>query len=121
MNDRISALEKVAEKSADRLGKIEQDVAVIRANFAPKDDLAKVAQDVAIIRSNYSTKEDLHKELHTMTWKIYGAMVTLIAAAFFLARYVAPMPPQLTRPTASVIVEAPAATPAPPAPAPAAK
>ncbi|NVE01253.1 hypothetical protein [Massilia sp. BJB1822] len=120
MNERITALEKFAEKSGERLAKIEQDVAVIRANFAPKDDLTKVVQDVAVIRSNYSTKADLHTELHTMTWKIITAAALLVAAVFFIARNVSPPAPPVVRQPAAAFA-APASPAAAPEQAPAPK
>lgn len=37
---------------------------------------------------SFATKEDLHKGLHDMTWKIIGAIAALVAAVYFIARYV---------------------------------
>lgn len=116
MNERITALEKFAEKSAERLGRIEQDVAVIRANSATKDDLAKVAQDVAVIRSNYATKEDLHKELHGMTLKVIGSLAAFTAVVFFAARYVAPPAAPAAAQQPAQAVATPAVIPQPAAP-----
>lgn len=59
MNNRITALEK---------------------------DMAAIKTDVAIIRSNYATKEDLHKELHAMTWKIFGFSSLLVGIVYFIVR-----------------------------------
>jgi hypothetical protein len=32
--------------------------------------------------------EDLHKELHAMTWKIFGGCALLAATVYFIARHV---------------------------------
>ena len=49
-------------------------------------------RDIAIIRSNYATREDLHKAINDQTWKIIGTMVTfgtlLSGIVFFIARNV---------------------------------
>lgn len=55
---------------------------------ALEKDMATVKTDVAVIRSNYVTKEDLHKELHAMTWKIFGFAGLLTAAVYFIAKHV---------------------------------
>jgi hypothetical protein len=53
---------------------------------ALEKDMSSVKTDVAVMRSNYATKEDLHKELHAATWKIIGAIALLTGAVFYLAR-----------------------------------
>lgn len=55
MLERIKRLEGIVEKTGERLGNIERDVAVMKATGA--------------------TKEDLHKELHSTTWKLVVAIV----------------------------------------------
>ena len=92
MEQRIQKLESLSEKVADRLTVLERDVAVIRANYA--------------------TKEDLHKELHATTWKIITAIAALCAAVFWLARNIEPPRAPSTAPSTSTSApQAPAATP----------
>ncbi len=57
METRVTNLEVAAQDTRDRLVRIESRL----ENF----------------ERNYATKEDLHKELHSMTWRIIGAMLTL--------------------------------------------
>jgi hypothetical protein len=144
MNERITALEKFAEKSADRLGKIEQDVAVIRAGMATKDDLAKAVQDIALVRANYATKDDLNKvaqdvaairvslpnfatkedlrgvkedvqkELNGATWKIISFVSTICAALVASTFFIA----KNVGPAAAATAPAPTTAPHAPAPTP---
>jgi hypothetical protein len=55
MEARIDKLEQIAEKTSDRLAAIERDLAVIK--------------------SNYATKEDMHKEFGALQWKLFGVVV----------------------------------------------
>lgn len=55
MEARLAKLEGLAEKTGDRLTNIERDLAVLKATSA--------------------TKEDLHREMHSTTWKLVGAIV----------------------------------------------
>lgn len=71
MEERIQKLEAWAEKTSDRIAAIEREL--------------------GIIRSNYATKEDLHRELHSLTWKVIGAIAVLCAAVFWMARNVQPI------------------------------
>jgi len=72
MEKRVEKLEQLAEKTSDRLITIERDVAVMRANYA--------------------TKEDLHKEINAQTWKLVtfvcGFGTALVAATYFIATHV---------------------------------
>lgn len=95
MEERVKRLEALAEKTQDRLVVIERDI--------------------AIIKSNYATKEDLHKELHATTWKIIAAIAALCGAVFWLARNVEPPRPAATSPTYSAPAPQAPATAQPPA------
>ncbi|MGI4938350.1 MAG: hypothetical protein ACRYF5_16655 [Janthinobacterium lividum] len=63
----------------DRVVKLEQDVSAMKT-------------DVAVIRSNYASKEDLHKEMNAQTWKIIifvaGLGVSLTGVTYFIAKHV---------------------------------
>jgi hypothetical protein len=94
MEERVKRLEAAAEKTVERLTTIERDLAVVK--------------------SNYATKEDLHKELHATTWKVIAAIAALCGAVFWMARNIEP--PRLTSSySAPAIAPAPAATAPPPA------
>ncbi len=79
MEVRVANLEALAEKTGERLVVIERDVAVIKSNCATREDLQ-------------AAKADLHKAMNDQTWKIItwmtGISTALVAATFFLARFV---------------------------------
>ena len=79
MDARVTKLEALAEKTGERLVVIERDVAVIKSNCATREDLQ-------------AAKADLHKAMNDQTWKIItwmtGISTALVAATFFLARFV---------------------------------
>ena len=81
MDARIAKLESIAERTGTQLATLEKDVAVIKSNYATKEDLARV-------------ESAMHKEFTAQTWRIIGAMLTfgalLSAAVFFIARNVKP-------------------------------
>ncbi|AZG09892.1 hypothetical protein EGT29_19640 [Pigmentiphaga sp. H8] len=56
---------------------------------ALEDAMVQVRETMAVVRSNYATKEDLHKELNSQTWKLItwttGICTLLVAATFFIA------------------------------------
>jgi len=85
MEERVKKLEDQVGKTIERIMNIERDVAVMR--------------------SNYATKEDLHKELHATTWKLIAAIAALCGAVFWMARNVEPpratpsVPPAATSPS----------------------
>lgn len=72
MEARLAKLESIAEKTSVQLTTLEQNVAVMK--------------------SNYATREDLYKSLNDQTWKVIGAMITLgtllSGIVFFIARNV---------------------------------
>ena len=79
MEARVAKLEALAEKTGERLGVIERDVAIIKSNYATREDLQ-------------AAKADLHKAMNDQTWKIItwmtGISTALVAATFFLVRFV---------------------------------
>ncbi|HEY4071567.1 MAG TPA: hypothetical protein VGM52_00535 [Herbaspirillum sp.] len=54
-----------------------------------EDDLATIKTDVAVIKANYASREDLHKELNAQTWNfvtfVAGIGTALVAATYFIA------------------------------------
>ncbi len=98
MDERVKKLEAAAEKTVERLATIERDLAVVKSNYATKEDIKSLAAD-------------FHRELHATTWKLIGAMGLICAAVFWMARNIEP--PRAT--VANPILTAPAPT----APAPA--
>jgi hypothetical protein len=64
---------------------MEARVAKLEANMIEvRDRLIRVETKL----DTFSTKEDLHKELHSMTWRIFGYASLLTAAVYFIAKYV---------------------------------
>ncbi|WEF34895.1 hypothetical protein [Pseudoduganella chitinolytica] len=72
MEERVKKLEATAEKTLERLVAIERDVAVMRGNYA--------------------TKEDLHREINAQTWKLVtfvcGFGTALVGATYFVATHI---------------------------------
>lgn len=64
----------------DQVDKLEAAVAVIE-------------RDLAVMRSNYATKEDLQREVGALTWKLVtfvcGFGTALVAATYFIASHTA--------------------------------
>ena len=79
MEARVAKLEALAEKTGERLGVIEKDVAIIKSNYATREDIAALRGDV-------------HKIVNEQTWKIIawmsGISTGLVAATFFVAKFV---------------------------------
>jgi hypothetical protein len=71
MDERLSRLETLAEENSARLTALEQDVAVIR--------------------SNYATKDDLYQAINAQTWRLVtfvcGFGTALVAATYFIATH----------------------------------
>lgn len=71
MDERVKELEALVDKTVERILNIERDMAVVR--------------------SNYATKEDLHKELRDQTWRLVtfvcGFGTALVAATYYIAKH----------------------------------
>lgn len=78
MEERVKKLEGIAEKTTERLAALEKDVAVIRSNYATKEDIRAISTD-------------LHKELNAQTWKLVtfvcGFGTALVWATYFISKH----------------------------------
>jgi hypothetical protein len=76
----------------DSSGGPPHDEAMLKRLEKLEVDFAAVKTDLAVIRANYATKEDLHKEISTQTWKLVtfvcGFGTALVGATYFLATHV---------------------------------
>jgi hypothetical protein len=61
---RIIALEKFAVDTRERLTRIETRL------------------------NTFATEEDLHRELHGMTWRLFGGATALVGVVYWIARYI---------------------------------
>ena len=79
MESRIAKLESLAEKTSERLIRIEAKQDDFAKHYATKEDLALL-------------KADVYKAMNEQTWKIIGAMITfgtlLSGIVFYIARNV---------------------------------
>lgn len=64
MEARIIALEEFAVDARDRLARIETRL------------------------DTFATKADLHRELHGMTWRLFGGASALVGIVYWIARYI---------------------------------
>lgn len=62
MEARITALEEFAVDARDRLARIETRL------------------------DTFATKADLHRELHGMTWRLFGGASALVGIVYWIAR-----------------------------------
>lgn len=78
MEERVKKLEDLVSKTVERVVNIERDVAVMRSNYATKEDIKGIAVD-------------LHKELSAQTWKLVtfvcGFGGALVAATYYIAKH----------------------------------
>lgn len=81
LDDRITSLE--AGMSSVRI-----DLAVVRSNYATKEDVDTARIDLAVIRSNYVPREEFQKAINALTWKMYGFGTLLVTAVFLIAKNV---------------------------------
>lgn len=53
--------------------------------------IATIVQDLAVIRSNYASREDLHRELAAQTWRLVtfvcGFGTVLVSATYFIVKH----------------------------------
>lgn len=79
MDARVAKLETIAEKTVERLGAIERDLAVIKSDYATKADI-------------HAVKAELYKAISDQTWKLItwttGLGAAMVAITFFIARNV---------------------------------
>ncbi|MES2075714.1 MAG: hypothetical protein V4462_08875 [Pseudomonadota bacterium] len=84
--DYAGKMEARLDRMEGRLTAIEADVAVIRSNYATKEDLAKLRNEI------FEGRADFHKTIYEQTWKILhfmtGVVVAVVGAVYFIARYV---------------------------------
>ena len=64
MESRIVTLEEFAIDAKDRLARIETRL------------------------DTFATKADLHRELHSLTWRLFGGASVLVGAVYWIARTV---------------------------------
>jgi BMFP domain-containing protein YqiC len=88
--DYAGKMEARLDRLEGRLTAIEADVAVIRSNYATKEDLAKLRDELR--GEIFSGKSDVQKAINEQTWKILhfmtGVVVAVVGAVYFIARYV---------------------------------
>jgi len=85
----------VAQLKSD-VAQLKSDVAQLKGDVAQlKNDVAGLKTDMALVKATliehkeiFLTKEEFHKEMHKMTWRIYSWMAGLVAAVYFIARFV---------------------------------
>lgn len=90
METRIGKLEMAADDTRERLTRLEVTADDARERLTrleiAADDTGDRLTKIETRLDTFATKEDLHRELHAMTWKIFGACTFLVAATFFIAR-----------------------------------
>ncbi len=102
INERLTEVERRLSLLEIDVAQLKIDVAQLKIDIAQlKVDVGEIKKDVALLGKDvtevkvaiagingrldiFATKEDLHKQ----TWRIYGAMATLMAVFYFLVRFV---------------------------------
>lgn len=75
MEARLSKLESLFEQALERISAIELDIAVIRSNYATREDISKMREDLAKL------------EATLIKWFIATA-VTIVSLAFAAAKFI---------------------------------
>lgn len=75
METRTSPLELLAQKTLERVAVLEVDLAVIKSNYATKEDVARVKEDIAKLEGTL------------LKWFV-GTAVTISGLAFAAARFI---------------------------------
>jgi hypothetical protein len=88
MEKRLDKLESTVEKMAAQLASVQESVAVIKSNYATKDDVTSVKGDVGVIKSNYATREDLSKLESTILKVFITTAISLTALVFAVVKYI---------------------------------
>ena len=75
METRTSSLELLAEKTLERITALEVNLAVVKSNYATKEDIASLKEDIAKL------------ETTLLKWLV-GTAVTIASLAFTAARFI---------------------------------
>lgn len=78
MEERVKKLEEMVNKTVERVVNIERDVAVIKSNYATREDIAKLGLA-------------MQSEINAQTWKMIlwtsSLGTALVGATYFLATH----------------------------------
>ena len=75
METRTSSFELLAEKTLERITALEVNLAVVKSNYATKEDIASLKEDIAKL------------ETTLLKWFV-GTAVTIASLAFTAARFI---------------------------------
>jgi hypothetical protein len=86
MEARVAKLESIAEKTSERFGALDTNIAVIRTLLEEMNARVATKADVAAARV------DMHKEINAQTWKLVtfvsGFGTALAGAVYFIATHI---------------------------------
>lgn len=80
MEERVKKLEIIAEKTSERLGAIEKDVAVIKSNYATREDMAAVRGEISALRGEVKAAVAEAKN-STIMWVVSAIFLTQLLPA----------------------------------------